>query len=70
MEQNTSITFSFIVRAYNAKKTLGRAIESALSQDFDGPYEVIVVDDGSSDDTAERVKKYKSRVKYIYQTNA
>ncbi|HCM43475.1 MAG: Glycosyl transferase, family 2/glycosyl transferase family 8 [Candidatus Kaiserbacteria bacterium GW2011_GWC2_49_12] len=70
MEQNTSITFSFIVRAYNAKKTLGRAIESALSQDFDGPYEVIVVDDGSTDGTAEVLSSFTDeRISLIQQEN-
>lgn len=70
MEQNTGIAFSFVVRAYNAKKTLARSIASALSQDFDGSYEIIVVDDGSTDGTAEILNQFvDARVSLIQQEN-
>jgi len=34
------------------------------------PDEIIIVDDGSTDETAQRIKKYGSQVRYIYQENA
>jgi glycosyltransferase involved in cell wall biosynthesis len=40
------------IPAYNARKTLDRALDSALSQTVRAPYEIIVVDDGSTDTTA------------------
>ena len=44
---------SIIIPAYNAAAFINDAIESALAQDY-RPIEVIVVDDGSSDETAKR----------------
>lgn len=48
---------SVIIPAYNASKSMDLCLSAILKQDF-SDYEVIVVDDGSSDDTRERVKKY------------
>ena len=59
---------SVIVPAYNAQKTIGQCIEALLSQKYQREnYEVIVIDDGSTDGTAEIVKTYP--VKYLYQRN-
>jgi glycosyltransferase involved in cell wall biosynthesis len=41
-----------IIPAYNAARTLGATLEGLARQDFEGKFEVIVVDDGSSDGTA------------------
>lgn len=60
---------SVVIPAYNAAQCIGRAIDSVLSQSF-SDYEIIVVDDGSTDDTAGAVSRYGSRVNYIYQDNA
>jgi len=43
---------SVIVPAYNAQKTIGQCLQSLLHQRYAGAYEVIVVDDGSTDGTA------------------
>ncbi len=58
---------SVIIPAYNAAATLCAAIESALSQE-PAPLEVIVVDDGSTDDTAAVAAAYPCHV--ITQQNA
>lgn len=54
--------FSIVIPTYNCAHTLGRALDSALAQDLaTGDYEVIVVDDGSSDDTATILADYRAR---------
>jgi glycosyltransferase involved in cell wall biosynthesis len=60
---------SVIIPAYNAQKYIKSAIESVLEQSYQ-PVECIVVDDGSTDDTAAIVKSYSDKVKYVYQDNA
>lgn len=60
---------SVIIPAFNSERTIARAIESVLSQGYTD-YEIIVVDDGSTDDTANAVKRYGPKVIYIYQENA
>jgi peptidoglycan-N-acetylglucosamine deacetylase len=44
---------SVIVPAYNEEKVVVQTIASLLNQQYDGPLEIVVVDDGSSDDTAD-----------------
>ena len=60
---------SVIIPAYNAEHCIRRAIDSILAQSYED-FEVVVVDDGSTDGTAEVVKQYGEKVKYIYQENA
>lgn len=59
--------FSIIIPTYNRVATLSRAIESALQQTFPAK-DIIVVDDGSTDNTADLVMKYPN-VRYCYQVN-
>ncbi len=62
---------SIIIPAYNSESTVERAVSSALSQSY-ANIEVIVVDDGSSDRTAETVERLASkdgRVKLIRKAN-
>lgn len=54
---------SVLIPAYNSGRFLGDAIESVLAQTF-SDYEIIVVDDGSTDNTAQVVARYP-QVKYI-----
>jgi glycosyltransferase involved in cell wall biosynthesis len=64
MKPSISVTFS----AYNAARYLKEAIESVLAQTYQ-PYEVIVVDDGSTDNTREVCEAFGPKVTYIYQQN-
>lgn len=65
--------FSIIIPVFNGAKTISKAIESALNQSYPA-YEIIVVDDGSEDDTSKVVQSYvnpeHSRVRYFRQANA
>jgi len=59
---------SVIIPAFNASRFISQAIESVLNQAFTDQ-ELIVVDDGSTDDTASLVMKYGGKLRYIYQKN-
>lgn len=58
---------SVIIPTYNREKTIHIAIESVLNQTYQN-IQLIVIDDGSVDNTAEVVAKYKE-VEYYYQPN-
>ncbi len=60
---------SIVVPLYNKGKFIERALSSVLAQTAP-PVEIIVVDDGSSDDSAERVSRFSdSRIKLVRQEN-
>ena len=59
---------SVIIPCYNHGGYLGKAIDSVLGQSYPN-VEVIVVDDGSSDDTREVAAAYGEKVRYIYKEN-
>jgi GT2 family glycosyltransferase len=64
----TNTRFSVIIPAYNAEKTLSFCLEALADQSVPKEnYEVIVVDDGSTDETSKIAKGFN--VKYIFQTN-
>lgn len=63
------VTVSTIIPAYNAERTIARAVESALSQDWDN-HEVVVVNDGSTDCTGDILAEYGDRIQVINQANA
>lgn len=61
--------FSIIIPTYNRALILKETLESVLEQTFTD-YEVIVVDDGSIDNTREIVEEFKSeKIKYFYKNN-
>jgi glycosyltransferase involved in cell wall biosynthesis len=64
-----SIRISAIIPTYNREKTITRAIESMLSQQYP-PAEILIIDDGSEDHTEAILKKYGEKIRYIYQTNS
>ena len=59
---------SVIIPTYNRAWALKKAIESVLAQDYKN-FELIVVDDGSTDDTEALVSEYAKAVKFIQQPN-
>jgi len=63
--------FSIIIPTYNREKLIGSAIDSVIDQEFKD-WELIIIDDGSTDSTKEVVEPYlrDERVKYIFQKNA
>lgn len=61
---------SVIIDTYNYGQFIERAIHSVLTQEFPlEKIEIIVVDDGSTDNTRERVGKYGNQIRYIYKEN-
>lgn len=67
----TNPIVSIIVPAYNAEKTIAKTINSLIKQTLKS-IEIIVIDDGSTDSTAEIVKdlaKKDKRIKYYFQKN-
>ncbi len=60
---------SIIIPTYNRAHTLRRPIDSILAQTFTD-WELIIVDDGSTDDTKEIIEAYKDpRIRYVWQEN-
>jgi glycosyltransferase involved in cell wall biosynthesis len=66
--KGTARLISVVIPTYNRAQLLPRALGSVLAQTR-SPDEVIVVDDGSTDDTARVVARYGRRVTYIYKDN-
>ena len=63
------IKVSVIIATYNREDLVVRAINSVLSQTFLN-YEIIVVDDGSTDGTKEKIEAlFSGKVRYFYQKN-
>ncbi len=62
------VRFSVLIPVHNAEKFICRTIDSILSQVFTN-YEVIVVDDGSTDQTAQLLKSYGTRITVLREAN-
>lgn len=66
----TSPTISILIDTYNYGQFVEQAVESVLAQDFPmEKTEILVVDDGSTDDTPQRLAKYGDRIRYLRKPN-
>jgi glycosyltransferase involved in cell wall biosynthesis len=70
MDAGPAPKVTILIDTYNYARFIGRAIESALQQEYAGPpLDVLVVDDGSTDNTSDVVGTFGRRVRYIRQDN-
>lgn len=60
---------SVIIPVYNGEQFLAQAIESVLDQSYK-EIEIIVVDDGSTDNTAQIANSFQENIRYTYQSNS
>lgn len=65
---NFNPLISVIIPVYNCEKYIDEAIDCALSQNYK-PVEIIIIDDGSTDNSAAIAKRYKKKIRYINQNN-
>jgi glycosyltransferase involved in cell wall biosynthesis len=64
------LKFSIIIPTFNRAHHIEKAIQSVLDQTFED-WELLIIDDGSTDHTRELIRKYKDpRLHYHYQKNA
>jgi len=69
MPEPANPRFAVIIPAFNASATLRQAVDSVLAQTY-APHEIIVIDDGSTDATAQVARSYGTRVTLISQGNS
>jgi glycosyltransferase involved in cell wall biosynthesis len=62
------VNVSVIIPCFNSEKTIRETLESVFAQTYQD-FEVIVVDDGSTDRSAEIVQSFNEKIEYIYQNN-
>lgn len=68
LQEDNKDSVSVIISTYNRKKIIGRAVDSVLGQTRSAD-EIILVDDGSSDNTDQLIKEKYPDIKYIWQEN-
>ena len=67
--ENQQLAVSVVIPVYNGEKFLDSAIHHVKNQNYH-PIEIIVIDDGSTDKTAEIAAKFKDSIRYVYQENS
>lgn len=60
---------SVIIPTYNRERFVTKAIDSILNQNF-RDYEIIVIDDGSTDETRKVIEAYANKIRYVWQKNS
>ncbi|MEZ4907356.1 MAG: glycosyltransferase family 2 protein [Saprospiraceae bacterium] len=71
MNSDQEILFSIVMPTYNRAQMISKSIESVISQSYNN-WELIIVDDGSEDNTKHVVSEFQkseNRIHYIYQEN-
>jgi len=68
ISEERPVLVSVVMPTYNRRNYIRESLDSVLAQDFSA-FEVIVVDDGSTDGTEEEVHPYEGRIRYIRQEN-
>lgn len=68
MDFNSLPLVSVVIPTFNSAELLPQALNSVFKQTYIN-YEIVVVDDGSTDDTKQAIEPYRSRINYIYQQN-
>lgn len=61
-------TVSIVIPTYNCARYIGESVSSAIRQTYEN-VEVLVVDDGSTDNTAEVLRPYFNKIRFIRQKN-
>ena len=73
LKEVKALKFSILVPVYNVEKYLEQCVDSLLNQTYQGEYEIVLVDDGSTDSSGlicERyVNDYPDRIKVIHKKN-
>jgi glycosyltransferase involved in cell wall biosynthesis len=67
-KSESNVLVSVIIPTFNRLGTIARAVNSVLAQSW-SPLEVIVVDDGSTDETTQLLAKYGNKIRVIRQSN-
>jgi len=66
-ESAVTPTVSVMIPVRNGERTLARAIDSALAQTYPGGTEIVVINNGSSDGTADVIRRYGDRIVAVYE---
>jgi len=64
---NNKVNISILIPVYNCEKYIKTCLDSCLKQDFEGTYEIIIVDDGSTDNTVNIIKSYNDNKIKLYK---
>lgn len=64
---NNKVDISILIPVYNCEKYIKECLDSCLNQDFEGTYEIIIVDDGSTDNTVNIIKSYNDNKIKLYK---
>jgi GT2 family glycosyltransferase len=63
------VLISIVVPTYNGRLRIKNTLDALFCQDFSGEIEIVVVDDGSTDGTADHVREYCDKIRVISQSN-